>query len=127
VAAKQLTNGVLYLGWLAETADADDLTFIERTMHAGSTLLPLLSETPVRRVMGGIYDNTPDRRPLLGAVDGADGLFLAAGFSGHGFMIAPAVGELVAASITGGTTDLPLNEFSLARFSQAAAPEGLQI
>ena len=93
VAGKQLTNGVFYLGWLRETPDADDLTFIERTMEAASTLLPRLGDLGVRRVMGGIYDNTPDRRPLLGAVPENEGLFLAVGFSGHGFMIAPAVGE----------------------------------
>jgi sarcosine oxidase subunit beta len=127
VAAKQLTNGVLYLGWLAESADVDDLTFIERTMAAGSMLLPILDEVAVRRVMGGIYDNTPDRRPLLGSVSGVDGLFLAVGFSGHGFMIAPAVGQALAASITGRETDLPLNDFSLERFSGAALREGLQI
>jgi sarcosine oxidase subunit beta len=127
VAAKQLTNGVLYLGWLAESAEADDLTFIERTMAAGSMMLPILDEVAVRRVMSGIYDNTPDRRPLLGSVPGVDGLFLAVGFSGHGFMIAPAVGEALAASIAGRETDLPLNEFSLERFSGAALREGLQI
>ena len=127
VAAKQLTNGVLYLGWLAESPDVDDLTFIERTMEAGATLLPLLGDLPVRRVIGGLYDNTPDRRPLLGAAPGVEGLFLAVGFSGHGFMIAPAVGEGVAAAITGGTTDLPMREFGLERFSGAAVPEGLQI
>jgi glycine/D-amino acid oxidase-like deaminating enzyme len=127
VAGKQLTNGVFYLGWLTETPDVDDLTFVERTLEAGSTILPILSEVPVRRVMGGIYDNTPDRRPLLGAVDGVDDLFLAAGFSGHGFMIAPAVGEAIAASITGRGTDLPLDEFRLDRFSHAGAREGLQI
>jgi len=77
--------------------------------------------------MGGIYDNTPDRRPLLGPVNGVDGLFVAAGFSGHGFMIAPAVGELVAASIAGRNTDLPLEEFSLDRFSRATSREALQI
>jgi sarcosine oxidase subunit beta len=126
-AGKQLTNGVLYLGWLRETADVDDLTFIEQTMAAGSTVLPTLSEVPVRRVMGGIYDNTPDRRPLLGPVNGMDGLFLATGFSGHGFMIAPAVGEMVAASITGRRTDLPLEDFSLDRFSRASSREALQI
>jgi sarcosine oxidase subunit beta len=127
VAAKQLANGVLYLGWLAESPDVDDLTFIERTMAAGATLLPLLGELPVRRVMGGLYDNTPDRRPLLGAVPGVDGLFLAVGFSGHGFMIAPAVGEGLAAAMTGGTTGLPMHAFGLERFSDAASPEGLQI
>ena len=127
VAAKQLTNGVLYLGWLAESPDVDDLTFIERTLEAGATLLPLLGELPVRRVMGGLYDNTPDRRPLLGAVPGVDGLFLAVGFSGHGFMIAPAVGEGLAAAVSGGTTDLPMRDFGFGRFSGAAWPEGLQI
>jgi sarcosine oxidase subunit beta len=127
VAAKQLTNGPLYLGWLAESPEVDDLTFIERTMEAGATLLPLLGDLPVRRVMGGLYDNTPDRRPLLGPVPGVDGLFLAVGFSGHGFMIAPAVGEGLVAAITGGTTDLPMREFGLERFSGAASPEALQI
>ena len=127
VAAKQLTNGVLYLGWLAETPDVDDLTFIERTMEAGSKILPILADLPVRRVMGGIYDNTPDRRPILGPVSGLDGLFLAAGFSGHGFMIAPAVGEIIAAAVSGRTTELPAGEFSHARFSTSNAGEGLQI
>lgn len=127
VAAKQLTNGVLYLGWLAESPDVDDLTFIERTMDAASTLWPMLNDVPVRRLMGGIYDNTPDRRPLLGPVAGVDGLLLAVGFSGHGFMIAPAVGEAIAAAVTGRATDLPVHQFSLGRFSGAALREGLQI
>jgi sarcosine oxidase subunit beta len=128
VAAKQLLNGVLYLGWLAETPEADDLTFIERTMEAGATLLARLGDLPVRRVMRGIYDTTPDRRPLLGPVAGAAGLFLAAGFSGHGFMIAPAVGEALAATLTGRLTDLPLGDFHLDRFDAGAPPrERLQI
>jgi sarcosine oxidase, subunit beta len=127
VAAKQLTNGVFYLGWLAESAQADDLTFVERTMEAGAALLPIFGDVPVRRVIGGIYDNTPDRRPLLGRVNGLDGLVLAVGFSGHGFMIAPAVGEIVAAEVTGGRTDLPAGDFSLDRFSATASREGLQI
>jgi sarcosine oxidase subunit beta len=127
VAAKQLTNGALYLGWLAETPDVDDLTFIERTMSAGSTILPMLPDVPVRRVIGGTYDNTPDRRPILGPVSGLDGLFLAVGFSGHGFMIAPAAGEIIAAAVSGRTTDLPAGDFGLDRFSTESAREGLQI
>jgi sarcosine oxidase, subunit beta len=127
VGVKQLMNGVLYLGWLQETPSIDDLTFTERALEAGATLLPLLADVPVRRVLGGLYDYTPDRRPLLGPVPGADGLFLAVGFSGYGFMIAPAVGEALAALMTGRDTDLPVHEFRVARFSTGVSSEGLTI
>jgi glycine/D-amino acid oxidase-like deaminating enzyme len=126
-AAKQLTSGVFYLGALRETPADDDLTFIEKTLEAGSTLLPLLTELPARRVIGGFYDSTPDHRPLLGPVSGLRGLHLAVGFSGHGFMIAPASGEMVAAGITGAATDLPVDSFSLERFSTSTEREGLVI
>lgn len=126
-AGKQLTSGVFYMGWLRETPADDNLTFIEKTLEAGSTLLPLLSELPARRVLGGLYDSTPDHRPLLGPVPGVEGLHLAVGFSGHGFMIAPATGEIVAAGVAGTATDLPAGAFSLARFSTSIADEGLVI
>ncbi len=126
-AGKQLTSGVFYMGWLRETSSDDDLTFIEKTLQAGATLIPVLDELPARRVLGGLYDSTPDHRPLLGAAPGAPGLYLAVGFSGHGFMIAPAVGEIVAAGITGAEIDLPVSQFSPARFSEATPDEGLVI
>jgi sarcosine oxidase subunit beta len=126
-AGKQLTSGVLYIGSLRETAADDDLSFIEKTLVAGSTLLPLLTDLPARRVIGGLYDSTPDHRPLLGPVPGLPGLHLAVGFSGHGFMIAPASGEIVAAGVTGAATDLPVSSFSLDRFSTSVASEGLVI
>lgn len=126
-AGKQLTSGVFYMGWLRETAADDDLTFIEKTLEAGSTLLPLLTELPARRVIGGLYDSTPDHRPLLGPVPGVEGLHLAVGFSGHGFMIAPAAGEIVAAGIAGTTIVLPADAFSLERFSSRVSDEGLVI
>jgi sarcosine oxidase, subunit beta len=126
-AGKQLSSGVFYLGWLHEDSETDDLTFLEEALRAGSTLIPLLAELPVRRVLAGVYDMSPDRRPVLGPVPGYDGLHLAVGFSGHGFMIAPAVGELVAAAIGG--LDIPLvgEAFSLARLSHEARSEGLVI
>jgi sarcosine oxidase subunit beta len=126
-AIKQLTSGVFYMGWLGEDAHADDLTFTEETLTRGEKLLPQLATVPVARVMGGIYDNTPDHRPLLGAVDGLDGLWLAAGFSGHGFMIAPAAAEIVARAICGHRTTLPADAFALRRFTSQRAGEGLFI
>lgn len=127
VAAKQLAEGVVYLGWLRESPDDSESVFVERSLLAGATLLPFLEDLPVRRVAAGIYDVTPDRRPLLGAAANQHNLWLAAGFSGHGFMIAPAVGDAVAACVTGQASDWPLEAFSLNRFAGVVAKEGLVI
>ena len=124
-AGKQLLNGVFYLGWLGETEESDNLTFIERALSAGETLLPALAELPVRRVVEGLYDSTPDHRPILGKA--ASGLFLATGFSGHGFMLAPAVGKMMADLIANGDEDPLFEEFTLQRFAEATSKEGLQI
>jgi sarcosine oxidase subunit beta len=127
VAGKQLRSGVFYLGWLRETAETDDLTFAEEALRAGSTLLPMLHELPIRHVIAGVYDSTPDHRPILGGVRGLEGLQLAVGFSGHGFMIAPAVAEIVAAGVIERHTELPAAAFSLDRFSRTPIAEGLVI
>ncbi len=126
-AGKQLRNGVFYIGWLGETSDSDDLAFTEQALTRGATFLPLMATIPVRRVITGYYDSTPDHRPILGGVSGLDGFYLATGFSGHGFMLAPAVGELMASLIAGSKSDPLLQEFSLQRFTSGTANEGLQI
>ncbi len=54
---------------------------------------------------GALYTITPDSHPLVGAVPEIDGLYLASGFSGHGFKLAPAVGAGVAALIVGANPD----------------------
>jgi sarcosine oxidase subunit beta len=64
----------------------------------------------------GVYDVTPDWNPVLGPVDGAPGLLIAYGFSGHGFKLAPIVGRLVAQAAAGTPTDLPLAPYALERF-----------
>ncbi len=126
-AGKQLLNGVFYIGWLGETPGSDDLSFTEAALTAGSTLLPLMEDLPVRRVITGYYDSTPDHRPILGGIQGLDGLYLATGFSGHGFMLAPAVGEIMANLIAGAVVDPLLQEFSVQRFASNPSTEGLQI
>jgi sarcosine oxidase, subunit beta len=64
--------------------------------------VPALAEAGIARGVTGVYDMTPDARPLLGPAPGISGLVLAAGFSGMGFKIAPAVGECLAHLITDG-------------------------
>jgi sarcosine oxidase subunit beta len=57
-------------------------------------------EPDVHRAWAGLCTATPDRDPLLGEL--ADGLYVAAGWQGHGFMRAPATGEAIATEILGG-------------------------
>lgn len=66
----------------------------------------------------GCYDVTPDYNPIIGPV-GPAGLLLCAGFSGHGYKISPAVGQLVAELILEGSSSNPLvhaDDFALERF-----------
>jgi sarcosine oxidase subunit beta len=56
-------------------------------------------------------------------VPGVDGLFLAAGFSGHGFMHAPATGQLIAEEMLDGTAaTLDITDLSLERFRSGRRP-----
>lgn len=59
---------------------------------------------------------TPDNHPILGPVDGVRGLYLAVGFSGAGFKVAPAVGRAVAAELASGAEVAELARFRLRRF-----------
>jgi sarcosine oxidase subunit beta len=91
-AAKHLANGRVLAADLAGRSRA--------TIRAGiRELLPRLEYVSFSLLVSGTYDVTPDHQPILGAV--ADGLYVACGFSGHGFMIAPAVGRIVAGAVLG--------------------------
>jgi glycine/D-amino acid oxidase-like deaminating enzyme len=68
---------------------------------AAARRVPALADAGIVRGITGVYDMTPDGRPMLGELPGVSGLVLAAGFSGTGFKISPAVGEAVAALVTG--------------------------
>jgi sarcosine oxidase subunit beta len=63
------------------------------------------------------YEMTPDDHPVIGAVSGVEGLYVAAGFSGHGFMQSPAVGVCMAELLTEGRAKtVDLEPFSAERF-----------
>jgi glycine/D-amino acid oxidase-like deaminating enzyme len=57
-----------------------------------------------RGAWSGTYDVTPDWHPAIGAVPGCERVFVAAGFSGHGFKLAPAVGIAVAELVADGAS-----------------------
>ena len=79
---------------------------------------PLLADVKVLRQWAGLYDITPDANPVVGGVDAIDGFFQVSGFMGHGFMMAPVIGRLLAQHIATGV-DLPLFErWNLRRFAE---------
>ncbi|MGE0310287.1 MAG: NAD(P)/FAD-dependent oxidoreductase [Lautropia sp.] len=64
----------------------------------------------------GVYDVTPDWNPVLGRLDGLDGLVVGYGFSGHGFKLSPAVGCVLAQAALGLQTDVSLAPYAHSRF-----------
>ncbi len=76
--------------------------------------LPAARTGSIERVWSGLYDVTPDSKPIIDKV--SENVYVAAGFSGHGFMISPAVGEGLAKWITCGTRPGLLASFALKRF-----------
>lgn len=71
--------------------------------------VPILGAVKVLRQWAGCYDLTPDQNPIVGQVDELDEFYQASGFMGHGFMMAPVMGKLLAQHIAEGS-DLPLFE-----------------
>jgi sarcosine oxidase subunit beta len=95
--------------------------FLALYSRALSRACPALGSVKVLRQWAGLYDLSPDAAPIFGPLDSLDGFFLVSGFMGHGFMMAPVVGKLLAAHIAEGTR-LPLFErWSLGRFARGAA------
>lgn len=89
---------------------------IARTISLVSTILPSVAKAPVARIWGGLLDLTPDALPVLDQAADVDGLFIAAGFSGHGFGIGPAVGQALATLVLGDVPDISLDAFAFNRF-----------
>ncbi len=77
--------------------------------------LPLLNGLSITSAQAGLHDDTPDSNAIIGRAPDTDNLYLACGFSGHGFMHSPAVGRIVADLIAG--KEAPeLAGFALDRF-----------
>lgn len=68
---------------------------------------PALAHARPVRGWAGPYDFTPDWHPIVGALPGVEGAYVSVGNSGHGFKLAPAIGECLAAEILG--TESPID------------------
>jgi glycine/D-amino acid oxidase-like deaminating enzyme len=117
-AAKQLANGRVLASDLSATgpSDADAPRWRSAVRAAIRELLPRLEHLDFTILTEGVYDVTPDRQAIIGPVD--EGLWIAAGFSGHGFMLAPAVGRIVAEALAGDGEDEALAILDPGRFAE---------
>lgn len=81
-------------------------------------VVPTMAKVKVLRQWAGCYDLTPDGNPIVGRMDECPSMVMASGFMGHGFMMAPVMGRLLAEYIaTGKTTEL-FERWSLRRFKE---------
>jgi glycine/D-amino acid oxidase-like deaminating enzyme len=90
-----------------------------------ATRFPAYAEAGLASSWTGLYDVTPDWNPVLDRLPGNDGVWVAYGFSGHGFKLAPAIGLQMAQAVLGRRCDVPIDAFSLARFAQGRELRGL--
>lgn len=108
--------------WTSEPVVDDVL--LEDWRARAAARYPASAGAPLARAWAGLYDMTPDAHPLLDRP--LPGVYLACGFSGHGFMISPAVGDAVAAELLGEQPEIDLAPYRLARFATGARfPETL--
>ncbi|HYJ54515.1 MAG TPA: FAD-binding oxidoreductase [Mycobacterium sp.] len=110
----------------ADEPDPDDYlnratdAFVDVTVDKVGTRFPGFADASIASSYAGCYDVTPDWNPVI-STTGLDGLVVAAGFSGHGFKIAPAVGRLVADIVVDGHSGdprIPASDFRLSRFAE---------
>ncbi|MCW5635981.1 MAG: FAD-binding oxidoreductase [Rubrivivax sp.] len=83
-----------------------------------SVRFPGWEEAALASAWTGVYDVTPDWNPVLGPLPGIQGLVVGFGFSGHGFKLSPAIGEVLAQAALGLPTAVPLAPYACERFEQ---------
>jgi sarcosine oxidase subunit beta len=84
---------------------------------------PAFAELRIVHSWSCYYEMTPDDHPIVGAVPGVAGLYIAAGFSGHGFMHAPATAQLVVEEMLDGRArTIDIRDLSLDRFQTGRRP-----
>jgi sarcosine oxidase subunit beta len=101
---KQLDSGAYLIGggWPARVVNLSANGWelipdsVDSSLATAREVYPSVAGVAFARGWAGLEAFTPDEVPVLGPVPGIDGLFVAAGFSGHGFALSPMVGDVLA-------------------------------
>ena len=106
---------------LTDDVDSDH---IERIGSLMKNRMPVFADADYVNGWTGPYDITPDWNPIVGKVPGPEGVFIAVGFSGHGFKLAPTMGESLASLVLGKTPRLAIDMYSISRFQEGSPLHG---
>ena len=91
---------------------------LEEIIERACRRVPKLENAEVMRGVTGVYDMTPDSRPLLGEVSGIAGLHVCTGFSGMGFKISPPIGLVMSELLLDGRgKTVDISSFCPGRFA----------
>ncbi len=95
-----------------------DMPMVEATFEKLVKRMPGMAQALFRGGWSGLFTTTPDWHPVLDKAEGIDGLYIAVGFSGHGFKLSPMIGVVMSELITDGkATSLDISEMTLQRFA----------
>lgn len=115
---------------LNDRADPDayreGLNLDEKTdlLARAATRFPVLEQGAVEKAYAGCFDVTPDWHPVIDET-GPQGFYISAGFSGHGFKLCPAIGDMTAALVAEGKTpEDDVHAFRLSRFAEGKPIRG---
>ncbi len=96
-----------------------DEDWMATTVEALVEMIPAFEEASILNGWAGFYEVTPDDNPVLGRIDEVEGLAVAAGFSGHGFLQGPAIGACMAELILDGQAKtVDISTFRPSRFAE---------
>jgi glycine/D-amino acid oxidase-like deaminating enzyme len=101
-------------------------THVRKSLKMAQALSPAFGQLKLAESWAGMIDVTPDVLPVLDTIDALPGLYMATGFSGHGFGVGPATGHVMADLVTGNTPAVDLEPFRFSRFSDGTPMEAQQ-
>lgn len=121
LAIGQTHSGTLLIGGSRQFAGYNTETTPEITRKIGEAAIrafPQLANVRIIRAFAGLRPYTPDGLPILGPIDGIDGIYLAAGHEGDGVALAPISGKIMAKVACRENPGIDIHPFSLNRFNK---------
>ncbi len=95
-----------------------DWAFLAKVAEQAMHRAPVLAQAGIMEGWGGLYAVTPDDNPILGWIPEVEGFVCAGGFSGHGFMLAPATGKAIAELLLTGRSLQDVSPLTIHRFRE---------